>query len=169
MCQGPVHLLAKHYYAHSRFPWPGQGCYEAFKRRLNDTHAVSCVPGTRAVTGKATLGTTLYAAYGDAAWGIVPRSFRLPQQYAELAAHLKQEQGSGQGSLWVLKEDVHRGKGVGVMSPPQVLARALDAPPRGKGFRHVLAQRFLGQQYLVAGRPFYIRWADALFQQPGSR
>lgn len=283
-----------------------QGCYEAFRRQLNATHAVSCVPGSRAVTDKAALVGSLVAAYGPAAWGMVPRSFRLPAQYGEMAAYLKQvgggggmhgrrqhtatlaknavgcrcsldsmvqgqvpncleapgpgptrphqqdtfsntclsgisanilsnlsatpfvlqEQAAGRSSLWVLKEDVHRGKGVAVVSPTQLLARALERAPSAGWFggawdwhsllgggswagwqrmlrlhaarqgwrgvlahvwaswnhamnelwrsmlsaagwrpwnlagsptRHVLAQQFLGQQYLVGGRPFYIR------------
>lgn len=65
----------------------------------------------------------------------------------------------------MLKEDVHRGKGVGVVAPHQALARALERAPgasRGPGvpLKHVLAQRFLGEQLLVAGRPFYIRWGQ---------
>lgn len=67
-----------------------QGCYEAFKRRLNASHAVSCVPGTQAVSDKAGLAASLEAAYGPDAWGIVPRTFRLPGEYAALAAYIKQ-------------------------------------------------------------------------------
>jgi hypothetical protein len=67
-----------------------QGCYEAFKRVLNASHAVNCVPGTQAVSGKSLLIASLAAAYGEAAWGIVPLSFRLPSQYAHMAAHIKQ-------------------------------------------------------------------------------
>lgn len=276
---------------------PTQGCYAAFRRQLNATHAVSCVPGSQAVTEKAALVGSLAAAYGPAAWGVVPRSFRLPTQYGEMAAHLKrvggwaagwldgwldgiaaarpdklgdgglaggerqndllapapcferslgrahsnqvpspppapvpryllQEHAAGRSSLWVLKEDVHRGKGVAVVTPPQLLSRALEGANRqgwlGGGWdwrgllgggswdgwqrmlrlraarqgwrgvlahlwgtwngamnrlwrsmrsaaswrawrgaasstRHVLAQQFLGDQYLVDGRPFYIR------------
>lgn len=178
-----------------------QGCYEAFRRRLNATHAVACVPGTQALSDKGRLGASLEAAYGPAAWGLVPRSFRLPHEFGRLAAHLKQvgrllqayclpnggarrrtaavgcrraagliaapagllralpqEHAAGRWSPWVLKEDVHRGKGVGVATPAQALLRALQRPPgSGGGTRHVLAQRFLGQQFLVGGRPFYIR------------
>lgn len=132
-----------------------------------------------------------------------------------------QEHAAGRTSLWVLKEDVHRGKGVVVVTPAQLLTRALERAPgnswdwrslvsggswagwqrllqvraarhgwrgavahvwgtwngamnqlwrsvrssaswrswRGPGAptRHVLAQQFLGEQYLVGGRPFYIR------------
>lgn len=74
-------------------PDPLQGCYEAFRRQLNATHAVNCVPGTQAVTGKAALVSSLAAAYGPSAWGVVPRSFRLPAQYGEMAAHLKRVRG----------------------------------------------------------------------------
>lgn len=74
-----------------------QGCYEAFKRRLNASHAVSCVPGTQAVSDKGGLAASLRAAYGPAAWGIVPRSFRLPGEYAELAAHIKQVRPGARG------------------------------------------------------------------------
>lgn len=71
-----------------------------------------------------------------------------------------QEHAAGAASLWVLKEDVHRGKGVGVATPARALLHALDrAPGGGAQPKHVLAQRFLGEQYLVGGRPFYIRCA----------
>ncbi|KAL4452451.1 hypothetical protein ABPG75_008113 [Micractinium tetrahymenae] len=151
--------------------WTGRlGCYEAFKRRLNASHAVSCVPGTQAVSDKAGLAASLEAAYGPAAGGIVPRSFRLPQQYTALAAHIKQEQRSGRsGGLWVLKEDAHRGKGVGVVSPPAALLGALQRAPGGRAgsVRHVLAQRFLENQLLIDGRPFYIRlWAVLMGADP---
>ncbi|KAL4853083.1 Tubulin polyglutamylase TTLL5 [Chlorella vulgaris] len=147
--------------------WTGQkGCYEAFKRRLNTSHAVSCVPGTNAVTAKAALVTSLAAAYGQAAWSILPQSFRLPQEYSELAAQLKEDERSGASSMWVLKEDVHRGKGVGVVTAHQALFRALERAPDG-GRRHVLAQRFLSQQYLVQGRPFYVRlWVVLMGADP---
>lgn len=180
-----------------------QGCYEAFRRSLNASHAISCVPGSHALTGKAALAATLEAAYGPAAWGLLPRSFYLPSQYPALASHLRQvcdlgaggarargvkarccgmlqrcapklviqsdptlhptlcraavqEQAAGGSSMWVLKEDVHRGKGVVVADPPTTLLRALQRTKGGKR-RHVLAQSFLGQQLLVASRPFYIR------------
>lgn len=154
----PCSQVAQHPSAHLSSLLPAQGCYEAFKRRLNTSHAVSCVPGTSAVTAKAALVTSLAAAYGQAAWSILPQSFRLPQQYSELAAQLKEDERSGASGMWVLKEDVHRGKGVGVVTAHQALFRALERAPDG-GRRHVLAQRFLGQQYLVQGRPFYVRWA----------
>ena len=148
-----------------------------------------------------------------------------------------QEHAAGRASLWVLKEDVHRGKGVAVVTPAQLLSRALEGAPshgwfggswdwhgllgggsfagwqrllrlraarqgwrgvlahlwggwngamnrvwrsmrsaaswrpwRGAGSptRHVLAQQFLGEQYLVDGRPFYIRWG-AVRARAGSR
>lgn len=194
-----------------RRPHPRQGCYEAFRRSLNASHAVSCVPGSQALSGKAALAATLEAAYGPAAWGLLPLSFHLPRQFPALAAHLRQvacggpgprwrrlhgggdeasaepvrstraqpalrslttppppatpccaaaqEQAAGGSSLWVLKEDVHRGRGVAVADPARTLLRALERTPRaqGGGQRHVLAQAFLGQQLLVGARPFYIR------------
>ena len=187
-----------------------QGCYEAFRRQLNATHIISCLPGSQAVSGKAELAASLESAYGAAAWGILPLSFRLPQQYAALATHLKQarldavccrfvhngigmsimpallgslpsgthtqppppftraalqEQSRGRHSLWLMKEEVHRGAGVRVVNPAQALAWGL-APDRGSGAsggsdgdtRSVLAQRFVADQLLVEGRPVYIRW-----------
>lgn len=115
------------------------------------------MPGTHAVTDKGGLAASLGAAYGAAAWGIAPRSFRLPQQYRALAAHLRQEAGAGRAPTWVLKEDVHRGTGVTVAGPLRALARALERTPGGGGPRHVLAQKFVGDQLLLGGRPLYVR------------
>lgn len=42
---------------------------------------VSCLPGTTALSRKGRLVGTLLAAYGSGAFGIIPRTFLLPQQY----------------------------------------------------------------------------------------
>lgn len=92
---------------------------------------------------------------------MVPAAEGLPSAHSRALspATCPQEQRSGRnGGLWVLKENAHRGKGVGVVTPPAALARALQRAPSG-GVRHVLAQRFVDNQLLIDGRPFYIRCA----------
>lgn len=89
-----------------------------------------------------------------------PLAVRPVVPHAGILPRPLQEQRSGRsGGLWVLKENAHRGKGVGVVSPPTALLRALERSPAGPSgsVRHVLAQRFVDNQLLINGRPFYIR------------
>ena len=59
--------------------------------------------------------------------------------------------------LWVLKEDAHRGQGVAVVPEVEALTRAGTAMlDRGQGGLEMV-QTYLGEQYTVAGRRFYVR------------
>lgn len=134
-----------------------QGCYAAYKQHdLNYTHSISCVPGTQSITGKAALIKTLTTAYGTAAFSIIPTSYILPEQYYALAKEVTRQKRK---VPWVLKEDAHRGKGVYVAQGSDVLTKARETVGgRGDGGnKYVLAQRFMKDQFLVNGRPFYIR------------
>ena len=149
-----------------------QGCYAAFQRRLNATHAVSCAPGSQAVTGKASLVASMVAALGEAAaFSVLPPSYLLPGDYTRLTRLIKagsfqndSSAGPFDPGLWVLKEEAHRGSGLRIVGSHGLLAAALEhRPGPGHGARqrrYALAQQFLRDQHLVGGRPYYIRvWA----------
>lgn len=71
-------------------PRPLQGCYAAFQRPLNATHAISCCPGSEAITGKAELVATMVAALGqEEAFALLPRSYVLPRDYSQLVREVK--------------------------------------------------------------------------------
>ena len=60
------------------------------------------------------------------------------------------------GEHWALKRDVHRGEGVHVVPAARVAVRARARCEGGQPC-YVAAQRFILDQLLVQGRPFYIR------------
>lgn len=61
------------------------------------------------------------------------------------------------GDMWVLKKEVHRGKGVHVIP----LQRAIqDAKKREEGYD--LVQKYMSNQFTVLGRKFYVRSAQLL-------
>ena len=68
-------------------------------------------------------------------------------------------QGADEGTaLWVLKADVHRGQGLH-FAPALEAAHHARLPRNAGGADWVVSQRFVADQYLVADRPFYLRWA----------
>jgi hypothetical protein len=121
------------------------------------SNTINCLPGCQALTDKASLAATLSAAYGaDGAAAVLPRTFALPSQQRQLAAHVR---ASGAGGAWVLKEGTHRGQGVVAVEGGDVVRRARERTPAGRP-RFVLAQRFLADQLLVEARPVTLRvWA----------
>jgi hypothetical protein len=62
-------------------PW-AQACLRALPL-TRQGQKVNCVPGSRALTDKRSLIETLTGAYGEDAFGILPRTFLLPEQYWE--------------------------------------------------------------------------------------
>jgi hypothetical protein len=67
-----------------------------------------------------------------------------------------QQQGQ-QERLWVLKENTHRGQGVLVVPEAEAVARAGAAQAGDGGEGPEMVQAYLGEQYTVAGRRFYLR------------
>lgn len=65
-----------------------QDCHKAL-RRLRPGQKVNCVPGMAALSSKGLLAASLTAAYGEGAFDIIPRSYRLPDQYWRWRAWLK--------------------------------------------------------------------------------
>lgn len=68
--------------------------------------------------------------------------------------NMLQGEAGKQERLWVLKEDAHRGEGVLVVPEAEALARAGAARLDGA---LEMVQAYLGEQYTVAGRRFYLR------------
>ena len=64
-------------------------------------------------------------------------------------------------ALWVLKADVHRGKGLHFSRSVEAAQEARLAT-KGGDTEWVVAQRFVPNQYLVANRPFYLRWVPTI-------
>jgi hypothetical protein len=159
---------------------------------------VSCVPGSFALTAKRAMVETLQEAYGELAFTglpaeeggggsqataallppssspatapITPRAYSLPGQYWAWrsyvrAAHLPPD------TTWVLKREVHRGKGVSLLpqleaarrARPEAAAAAAAAAAEnnsgdnGGNGTPVLVQSFLRDQLLVGGRRSYLR------------
>lgn len=151
--------------------WTGkQGCYLAFQQALNKHHLVTCAPGLDAITGKSDLIYSLVSAYGqDTAAFIVPPSYRLPSQYFHLARYIQNNYNNNNTSstTWIMKQNMHRGKGVKVVPASQVLQHALIKDKNSREQQYVLAQKFIANQYLIANRPFYIRvWAVVIGLYP---
>lgn len=57
----------------------------------------------------------------------------------------------------MLKEDAHRGQGVAVVPEAEALAKAGSARLDGGQGGLEMVQAYLGNQYTVAGRRFYLR------------
>ncbi|KAF6250579.1 hypothetical protein COO60DRAFT_1646502 [Scenedesmus sp. NREL 46B-D3] len=108
-------------------------------------------------------------AYGEAAFGFIPRSYLLPQQYWLWRSHLLAS-GSPADAKWVLKANIHRGKGVSVAPQHQALSQALmhtrdpgssigshSNTVDGATYHNILVQQYLEPQLVIAGRSSYLR------------
>ncbi|KAK2077184.1 hypothetical protein QBZ16_004818 [Prototheca wickerhamii] len=124
--------------------WTGrEGCYRAFSQRLKPGQMVSCTPGSQAITQKAQLVLTMRETFGAAAPLFLPRSYLLPWDYLAFARAVR---AGGAARPWVLKEDVHRGKGVAVLPPAAALRAARER--KASASRHNAEPRAL--RYVVA-------------------
>ncbi|GBF95305.1 hypothetical protein Rsub_08336 [Raphidocelis subcapitata] len=136
-----------------------QACQMAFPH-MRPGQLASCVPGVRAITLKKPFVQSWQRAYGELAFGHIPRSYALPEQYWLWRNHIEQAR-SPATAKWVLKANVHRGKGVSVLPQPEALSRALERAegaggggeggeaPENEGYRHILM--------VIAGRSSYLR------------
>ena len=71
-----------------------------------------------------------------------------------------QEDGNGDGErLWVLKTTAHRGQGVSVMPQQQAIKAALTSSTEEDALAE-LVQEYKAEQYVVAGRKFYLRCSN---------
>lgn len=63
------------------------------------------------------------------------------------------------GEMWVLKKEVHRGKGVFVLPLSKAIA---EGKVRNLDSNYDLAQAYIANQFTVLGRKFYVRY-EAFF------
>uniref|UniRef100_A0A383WF20 Tubulin--tyrosine ligase-like protein 5 n=1 Tax=Tetradesmus obliquus TaxID=3088 RepID=A0A383WF20_TETOB len=147
-------------------------CHKAYES-MKPGQMVNCIPGVQAMSLKRNFLQTWQQAYGEAAFGYIPRSYLLPQQYWLWRSHLLAS-GSPDDAKWVLKANIHRGKGVSVVPQHQALSQALmhtrepdssssssssggDSAEDGISYHNILVQQYLEPQMVIAGRSSYLR------------
>ena len=67
-----------------------------------------------------------------------------------------QDAEAGEERLWVLKSTAHRGQGVAVLPEREAIRAALSSRTAGDAPAE-LVQEYKAEQYMVAGRKFYLR------------
>lgn len=67
-----------------------------------------------------------------------------------------QDGGGTQERMWVLKTTAHRGQGVAVVPQQQAITAALTSSS-GEDASPEFVQEYKSEQYMVAGRRFYLR------------
>lgn len=135
--------------------WTGRQQCERALTQVKPGQRVNCVPGIQSLTRKGRLIATLTEHYGEGAFELTPRSWLLPEQYWQWRLWAESH-GNGPDQLWVLKQDVHRGKGVHVMKQREATqeARLFEWHEQHK---HVVVQSYEQNQLQVHGRRFYVR------------
>lgn len=143
---------------------------------LLPNHCVNAVLGSRALTRKKNLGSTLRLAYGSDAFSLImPTTFEIPSQMRQWIAYLKQHKEGGSGeapdplacgpkTLWVLKTAENLGKGIRVVEQKYALKEFLERAQRHmeakdkKQVRQFLAvQRYVENPLLINGCKFGLR------------
>eukprot|EP00879_Flechtneria_rotunda_P016502 GHRR01017270.1.p1 GENE.GHRR01017270.1~~GHRR01017270.1.p1 ORF type:complete len:910 (+),score=306.65 GHRR01017270.1:263-2992(+) len=142
-----------------------QACHKAYAH-MKPNQFVNCIPGVHAMSLKRNFVQTWQQAYGEAAFHYIPRTYLVPEQYWLWRSYLLAT-NSPPDSKWVLKANVHRGKGVAVVPQHQALHQALthskDAAAaaskalNGVMYHNILMQQYLEPQLVIAGRNSYIR------------
>lgn len=133
---------------------PGRSALGAAPK-LRTGQLLPCVPGLASITRKAKLVPTLKAAYGSAAFSIIPESYTLPTERDDWAQVLVQPD-EGDEKLWILKTGQHLGKGLKLLPGKQALKASMARrKPDAKPF--VVAQRYVDNPLLINGCKFGIR------------
>ena len=116
---------------------------------------VSIVPGMHHLTHKALMGRTL----GESP-GVAPPSFRIPTELDRLVGYIQAHPEEAE-TIWVMKENKHRGTGVTPVHLNQLMGRMLMGLQQNNGKNPVvLVQQFVENQLLLDDLPFTFRvWA----------
>jgi hypothetical protein len=131
---------------------------------LRPGQIVNIIPGFLSITRKTSLVRTLRTAYGDAAFKVVPRTFKLPDELQTWSDWVKRNPMQDTG-MWMLKNNKQRGTGLRLVRTQDAFKACYETTTR-KGMDGVLLYRwYLAQQYitnplLIHNRKFGIRvWA----------
>ncbi|KAG1663563.1 hypothetical protein FOA52_013183, partial [Chlamydomonas sp. UWO 241] len=159
---------------------PASTAQKALEGGLLPGQLASAVPGTQSVCKKKRLVATLSKAYGEDAWGLVPRTYTLPVQVAAWRAWMGEHRGqASEGRLWMLKTAQHLGKGLALVPRHQAVKQVIQQYERAEqAKRHskararevrpfVVAQQYIDDPLLLDGRKFGIRvWAAVTSYDP---
>ncbi|GLI65804.1 hypothetical protein VaNZ11_009427 [Volvox africanus] len=120
------------------------------------------IPGLLAVSRKTTLVRSLRDLFGEAAWDIVPRSYKLPDELDEwgrwVAGNPERDTG-----FWMLKNNKQRGTGLRLVPTEEAFTACFETTPRpdlAPGvhlYRWYLAQQYVTKPMLIDGRKFGVR------------
>jgi hypothetical protein len=94
-------------------------CHKALPQ-MQPGQRVSCVPGVQRIVFKKEFMSSIQEVYGEHAFEFSPRGYLLPQQYSLWRSAIAKH-GWDDSKLWVLKRNMHQGKGVAVMPQAQAL------------------------------------------------
>ncbi|EFJ40684.1 hypothetical protein VOLCADRAFT_99465 [Volvox carteri f. nagariensis] len=123
---------------------------------LRSHQMLAIIPGLLAVSRKTTLIRSLRDMLGEAAWDIVPRSYKLPDELDEwgqwVAANPDRDSSPG---LWMLKNNKQRGTGLRLVRTSEAFTACFetisrpDLPPGLSLYRWYLAQQYVARPLLV--------------------
>ncbi|PNH11180.1 Tubulin polyglutamylase TTLL5 [Tetrabaena socialis] len=127
---------------------------------LRTQQMLSIIPGLLAVSRKTTLVRSLRDTFGEAAWGIVPRSFKLPDELDDWGAWVARNPSRDTG-LWMLKNNKQASGGWGVVEVATEEGRGRRMPPtaalhrraRGTGLRLVRTAEAFSACFEAVSRP----------------
>lgn len=132
---------------------------------LRPGQLVSIVPGCLAISRKTSLVRSLLNAYGhEVAFGLVPVTFKLPEELDGWAEWLKENPDKDPG-LWMLKNNKQRGTGLRLVKTAEAFTACFETCTRPglegmRLYRWYLAQRYVTNPLLINGRKFGLRlWA----------
>ncbi|KAI8462616.1 MAG: tubulin-tyrosine ligase family-domain-containing protein [Monoraphidium minutum] len=139
---------------------------------LRPGQLVSIVPGCLAISRKTSLVRSLLNAYGpDVAFGLVPLTFKLPEELDDWAAWVRAHPGEA-SRLWMLKNNKQRGTGLRLVAAEDAFSACFETCTRPglegmRLYRWYLAQRYVTDPLLINGRKFGLRlWALVPGAQP---
>ncbi|GLC40170.1 hypothetical protein PLESTM_001009700 [Pleodorina starrii] len=129
---------------------------------LRGHQMLGIIPGLLAVSRKTTLVRSLRDLYGEAAWDIVPRSYKLPDELDDWGRWVASNPGRDTG-LWMLKNNKQRGTGLRLVRTSEAFSACFetisrpDLPPGVRLYRWYLAQQYVADPLLIDGRKFGVR------------